>query len=475
VRLLTPRRLLVADPRDLTRREGHVLLSPRLRPSACDTSAEQPSPSSGSRPLSARFVHQRTSTSPVQGARVQDSALITSIVRREIQGTEARVSAQVTRIQEDLAVSIERTDRLREAALQRLEQRILGHESMQFKLDRKVSELSGVLRGLAEETQIQIRRVDAADCKQREFRQKLEEEFREKWSEQHAVLNKFRTSAAAADDAQRRLSQSVTHLEKSVQEYSQAFQIHTGAMEQNFASIEERLSAMDEARLLSSPAPSETKAELFYAVCRQSSSAAASAMTEEHRLWQLERQLADVTSKVENLTSQAHGDRGWNARLEEHEVRLAGIRSKLQATDKASRVLREGGLRLDATPPLLGASQETAFSTWLPASGHKTSVMTAPDELDGASTCAGEIVANAMHTPDQDHNSLVVGKSTNNHIGGAGDFRTDLQHTEDKDSDCGRLQQELNSKIEEMNKLLNVTWQTVASPRGVEPADGSAS
>lgn len=59
----------------------------------------------------------------------------------------------------------------------------------------------------------------------------------------------------------------------------------------------------------------------------------------EARLWHIEQQLGDVAQRLDSLRSEAHGESGWDARIQEHEVRMNAFRSKLDTVEEHWRSL----------------------------------------------------------------------------------------------------------------------------------------
>merc|ERR1712174_81551 len=54
----------------------------------------------------------------------------------------------------------------------------------------------------------------------------------------------------------------------------------------------------------------------------------------EAKLWQVEQHLEETVQKLERLCNEAHGDKGWESKLEQHEVRLTGLRTRLDAQEE---------------------------------------------------------------------------------------------------------------------------------------------
>lgn len=139
-----------------------------------------------SRPASAR-----RSTTPTNGK--AEGGLQNALV-----GVEERLNAQISRVQQQ-------GERLREVALSRMEAKVGAVEAFQPKVDRRMAELSGSVKGLSDEMQSQLRRVDQIDSKLWDWRRQLEEELRSRLVEVEQSLQQLgsaqRVAKAAAEDA----------------------------------------------------------------------------------------------------------------------------------------------------------------------------------------------------------------------------------------------------------------------------------
>jgi len=52
------------------------------------------------------------------------------------------------------------------------------------------------------------------------------------------------------------------------------------------------------------------------------------------RLWRVEHEMTDLEERYKRIELEARGEAGWGAKLQEHEVRLSGIRAKLDGQDE---------------------------------------------------------------------------------------------------------------------------------------------
>lgn len=150
-----------------------------------------------------RPASARRSTTPTNGK--SEGGLQNALV-----GVEERLNAQISRVQHQ-------GERLREVALSRMEAKVGAVEALQPKVDRRMAELSGSVKGLSDEMQSQLRRVDQIDSKLWDWRHQLEEELRSRLVEVEQSLQQLgsaqRVAKAAAEDAAKKLNMRLLRLE----------------------------------------------------------------------------------------------------------------------------------------------------------------------------------------------------------------------------------------------------------------------
>lgn len=279
-------------------------------------------------------ARQASSNSAARVDSPKGTSMVLSMVRREIEHLESRLTAQLVRCREASSAELQQSDKLQSVAMDRLEQKIGQYEVVQSKMDRKISELSGAVRGLSDEAQSQIRRSDMVDSRLHDFRHHLEEESRVKLAEiekqMQEVASNCRISLSAGEDANRRVAQQMKRLEGHIQELGEANIANTS---QTVAGLQERLDTLEAGYHMEAENTRAACEEMIASTSRTHSPRNESPETKDPRLWQFEHQLADLTSKMERIFQEAHGDRGWDARFQEHEVRLSSIRSKLDSQD----------------------------------------------------------------------------------------------------------------------------------------------
>jgi len=241
---------------------------------------------------------------------------------------------------QDFTSSLARTEQIWELALRRLDQKVQQIEQVQNRLDKRVSESSGTVRGLVAEMQSQIKRTDAVDKRLTEFRAQVTAELRSKLADidSHRDMDFLSRGRATAFDsaAQERLSAGLRNLQELVNARLQPQEVIWEA----WAEVSDRLNLLEGAcHIAPQPQTGRRRSLEEFAATVQAAQAAApiaSPITEDVLsggsvpAGEFQTQLNGLSEKLDQILSQAHGDHGWEARLHEHAVRLAGIHSKLE-------------------------------------------------------------------------------------------------------------------------------------------------
>ncbi|CAE7277069.1 psbV, partial [Symbiodinium pilosum] len=104
-------------------------------------------------------------------ARASYESALLAAVRRQIETFEEKVEKQISKLQVHGG---------KDASLARLEEKVSAAEGLQPRVERRLAELSGNFKGLSDEMQAQIRRVDLLDDRRWEWRHQVEEEMQKK-------------------------------------------------------------------------------------------------------------------------------------------------------------------------------------------------------------------------------------------------------------------------------------------------------
>jgi len=158
---------------------------------------------------------QRTPSVGGISARQNQDKEMFSAVRRQMDILEERLAGQISRVQQQ-------SERSRDASVKSLDNKLANLEMFQPNINRKLAELSGNCKGLSEEMQSQIRRVDQMDARLWEWRHKMDEEIRIKFTELESahqqVSSLVRVTGASNDDVLNRFNQRLSRLESLLEE-----------------------------------------------------------------------------------------------------------------------------------------------------------------------------------------------------------------------------------------------------------------
>lgn len=256
-----------------------------------------------------------------------EGALLTS-VRRQIEAFEGKVGDQIHNLR-----CQQQRDRIREAALSRLEEKLSAVEGLQPRFDQRMAELTGNIKGLSDEMQAQVRRVDLIDDRLCEWRHQTEEEFRHR----HANLEKsvqknssdIHVMTVSVEERHRGLTERIQALEADIQE---RFALQEEIC-QSLTSAWERLHAIEDHQA-TADAVDSAQGHRSIAPCESASAEATTAAL----LLLLEQQIADLASKVHCVVEDM---RDAHAALATQEEQQKALRTLLEASDEHLRVLAE--------------------------------------------------------------------------------------------------------------------------------------
>jgi len=169
-----------------------------------------PSPALGVRALSG------TRTVVNAAARASYESAVLAAVRRQIEAFEEKVENQISKLQVQ-------GDKSKDTSLSRLEEKVSAAEGLQPRVERRLAELSGNFKGLSDEMQAQIRRVDLLDDRRWEWRHQVEEEMQKKcqgYEQQVQALASKLRSHVAVEDTLKQHHQRLQRLESELQRSS---------------------------------------------------------------------------------------------------------------------------------------------------------------------------------------------------------------------------------------------------------------
>lgn len=281
----------------------------------------------GSTPGSSRAIGTAGPTGYTAKA-AQDNAIFAA-VRRQMEALEDKLSGQIHRVQQQ-------SDRLRDAAFARVDSKMGTVEALQPKLDRRLAELSGNYKGLSDEMQAQIRRLDQMDSRLWEWRHQLEEEVRGKFAESdqsnQKVQSSLRVMQATNEDLVKRHNARLLKLEGVIEDRLG----HHDEVEQGLLAIHARVSELEDATLQQhevvprAPAP-PVQEHHDLGIDRTS-------------LLAIETRLADMCAKVEHLIQESHE---VHTRVEAQEERLKSLHTRIETKEDHYRGLHDRVERAD--------------------------------------------------------------------------------------------------------------------------------
>lgn len=265
---------------------------------------------------------------PARQAAAQ-SALLTA-VRKQMDSLEDKVYGQISKMQLQ-----ERG--LREAAFKTIEEKMHTTEGAQPRLDRRIAELTGNFKGLSDEMQSQIRRVDAMDERLWEWRKEMEEDFRQKFLDYEQRLTKVSSTSrvmhSSFEDTQKKHSLRLQRIELDAGDRLAAHE----ETREGLLMIHSRLEALEEDSALrldqdaapelvdrrGSPKRSETREQVE---------------TNSELLSLFEKRMGDIGEKVARVL-QDSSDLHQNSK--QQEVQLSSLRTLFDAREEQFRKLVE--------------------------------------------------------------------------------------------------------------------------------------
>jgi len=208
-------------------------------------------------------------------------------------------------------------------------------EALQPKFDRRLAELSGNNRGVSDEMQAQIKRVDQLDGRLWEWRHALEEEINRKFTQleqnQQQAASAHQVLETSNEENMGKNNQRMHQLEALVQERMAHVEEHG----QGLQALHERLTEVESLRAESiAVAPRQLPDPLeFHESAVPSSSIAA-----------LEGRIADALQRIETLQGDRHD---MHVRVEAQEERMKSLRTLLDTREDKERMLTDRLERID--------------------------------------------------------------------------------------------------------------------------------
>lgn len=256
----------------------------------------------------------------------QENAILQAM-RRQMESLEDRLSGEIARVRQD-------GDRQRDTALQRVDTKMGTVEALQPRVDRRLAELAGNYRGLSEEMQLQIRRIDQMDARLWEWRHQLDEEVRNKFAEMDKqyknACSMFNMHKAANEETVKRHDAAIHRLEGLITENVS----HAEAMNKSITNLNGRLTDVEERRI-QDIANTHQEVEKVAEMVLEDRAAHKGHHT---AILTLDAQVADIISNMENLQQVALDLR---TRVEVTEERCKSVRTLCESKDEQFRNLND--------------------------------------------------------------------------------------------------------------------------------------
>jgi len=191
-------------------------------------------------------------------SRVSYESTLLASVRQQLEALELKFAGKLNR-------GLQLSEKLREADVSRLEEKVSLVQSVQPKHDRRIAELTGNCKGFSDEMQAQIRRVDQMDARLREWRHQIEEDVRHKSQDlEHKVRqlsSGARVMAASVEEMQKQQNQQQLRLEAGTLDYNQ---IQEGLME-----IHHRVTAVEQTQAAPQVPNGDLNNEAMFAIIQK--------------------------------------------------------------------------------------------------------------------------------------------------------------------------------------------------------------
>eukprot|EP00930_Biecheleria_cincta_P082390 TRINITY_DN72128_c0_g1_i1.p1 TRINITY_DN72128_c0_g1~~TRINITY_DN72128_c0_g1_i1.p1 ORF type:complete len:604 (-),score=138.70 TRINITY_DN72128_c0_g1_i1:19-1830(-) len=277
----------------------------------------------------------RSRTPPANGlaatGKVSESAIM-AIVKNQLSSLEEKLSSQILRVQQQ-------GDRWRDAAFSRVDSKMGAVESLQPKYDRRMAELSGNVRGLSDEMQSQLRRIDQMDSRLWEWRHQLEEELRSRLAEVEQALQQGssaqRVAKATNEEALKKMSQRLLRVEGLVEEHHS----HAEETTQGLMTLHSRIVDLEEFPSLQGlPHEELERAAVEQPTARSSLESEHTVAALDTRLTELNLEVRETLQKLEQLQRESHDTQ---ARVGMQEEKTKSLSAKLDTKDEQYRAMMD--------------------------------------------------------------------------------------------------------------------------------------
>lgn len=257
-----------------------------------------------------------------------------SQVQAEVGHIEARINSRLAHAREGSTAALHQVESLHNAAFHHLEKKLSALDAAQQTTSRKLQELTGVVTGLKDEIQVQLRQSDGLDVQIDEIRHSVESSMQRAQTELSFQIQALASSARVAEAKQEEVacahSERLEHLDQLVQE-TLAHQEESGLA---IVGLRSRIGTIEDEH-----ERAQTRQKVGDLDRAHGESTAT--LHSDARIWQLEQHSMDLAKQLRNLKDEAHGDSGWDLRLAEIETRLSGLRAKIDSQETHNSKINE--------------------------------------------------------------------------------------------------------------------------------------
>lgn len=235
---------------------------------------------------------------------------------------KADIVDHIARTQDVFANSFEKKEREWTSTLNQVKGKIASLESSFELKEESVMENSNALKAITEELQNVIERCLDSDGQFNDMRDAFALEMQRRMDEMSNRINESlsQQNAAAASIASNQMNERIQALETALQ--SRAHQ-----EEMIVAAINDAQARIEGVELVCSQGMSYVSEPVQLPVVPE---VPAPASGIDMKVWDLEKQVEALQRQVDRLIDESHGERGSEERLEEHEVRLATMQTKVE-------------------------------------------------------------------------------------------------------------------------------------------------
>lgn len=225
------------------------------------------------------------------------------VSRGELQDLEWRLSRKIESIQQAMFVIVEKTGRM--------------HDKQVETCDSARSKLS----------ELRAKAWESTEARLRDFQLKLNDGFGARWAQLEKTLAVLAVDCCSANAGIGDHEQSLQAMADKVKDMVTEGEATASALSEISARVEELelgSTSFGPLDILRGHRLEDVKPSQAVPLDVDASA----------RVWNLEREINNVAERVARLEQEAHGEHGWGSRLEEHEVRLQGLRTKMNGQDE---------------------------------------------------------------------------------------------------------------------------------------------